>query len=63
MITSEQLAQKRNELSKIVGPIPPSKLPNWKIDYKGLVAYSEKHGKNPGELSDEEKVIFIADHK
>lgn len=42
MITSYQLAQKRNELSKIIGPVMPSELPNWRIDTIGLLEYAKK---------------------
>lgn len=61
MITSYQLAQKRNELSKIIGPVMPSELPNWRIDTIGLLEYAKKKKIPVSQLTDEEKVTFITE--
>lgn len=61
MITSCQLIQKRNELSKIIGPVLPSNLPKWRIDTQGLLEYAKKKGVSVTHLTDEEKVAFITE--
>ena len=62
MIASYQLIQKRNELSKIVGPVLPSELPKWRIDTQGLLEYAKKKGIPVLHLTDEEKVIFLTEN-
>lgn len=63
MITSCQLLQTRNKLSKIVGPVLPSELPKWRIDTQGLIEYAKKKGIPVSQLTDEEKVAFITETK
>ena len=62
MITSYQLVQTRNSLSKIIGPVLPSELPKWRIDTQGLIEYAKKKGVSVSHLSDEEKATFITEN-
>ena len=39
--------------------IMPSELPRVKLDINGIIAYADSLGKQPAELSDEEKAMFV----
>lgn len=43
-----------------VKPIMPSELPDVRIDYKGLLDYTQKKGVSVSELTNEEKNRFVS---
>lgn len=49
----------RQALRSTPAPILAKDLPNVKIDIAGLMAYAHKKGLRAGDLSDEEKNMFI----
>ena len=52
--------RKYNQTIQTMPPIiMPSELPKVKLDINGIIAYADSLGKEPAELSDEEKAMFV----
>lgn len=60
MITKEFLKETRTKNSNTIGPIMPSKLPNIKVDMRGLLDYAIEKEIYVENLTDDERAKFAS---
>lgn len=56
---NRQMKKYKESLSRTPGPVMPSRIPNIKLDMRGLVKYAKERNVAPIDLTQEEKERFM----